>query len=83
MDVVELAQISSALFTALDEARRMIASGMLGTELSELLRHARELHELLLEDLADPQTGEFAARLARVLGARIDGVEALFKSKLQ
>ncbi len=53
-DPLYLANVSSALLGALHEAQDMLDAGEGGEPLAEVVRHARELHEIMLEELSDP-----------------------------
>jgi hypothetical protein len=58
----ELARISAALIAAIAEAQTLAAEGKIGAEFRELVRHAREMHGLMVEQL-DGAT-EYARGLA-------------------
>lgn len=76
--IAEIAYISQALIGALAEAHAMVHAGTFDAELVEVVRHARELGELLREateragDEIDGQTREMAATLA----AAVESLEA-------
>lgn len=76
-DADEVARISAALIAAIAEAQTLAADGKIGAEFRELLRHAREMHNLLVEHL-DGGT-EYARGLADSIGAHLDDLEATLK----
>jgi len=73
----ELARISGALVKAIEDAQAMAVRGEFGTDLVELLHHARELHDLALQVLADVHAPLAEPRdLAAVIGRRLAELEA-------
>ena len=82
-DPVYLASLSGAFMDALREAQAMASSGEYGAPLSEVLRHARELHEIIVEELASARraTGEYAGGLLLELGERLAALEKLMSEK--
>ena len=62
IDPAELARISGAMLKTLAEARALNAAGDTSDELWRLVQHAREMHDLLLENLiaAEPSTAQYA-----------------------
>lgn len=82
-DPVYLANVSSAMIDALREAQAMAAAGELGAPLADLLRHARELHDILREELgsASRATGEYAGGLLLEMGERLAALEQLFAKR--
>jgi hypothetical protein len=65
MDSAQLARISAAFIKAIVEAQTLADRGEYGAELQELLRHAKELLALALQELdsAAPGRGEYARSL--------------------
>jgi len=66
----EIGRISATLVGALREAHAMAQSGDYGPEFSELVKHAREMSDLLTEAIdnaaqpLDPRVRDFAQTLA-------------------
>src|SRR5436190_15945148 len=81
IDPAELARISGAMLKALAEARTLNAAGDTGDELRRLVRHAREMHDLLLENLiaAEPSTTQYARGLADSMANHLDELERLIE----
>ena len=79
IDPAELARISGAMLKALAEARTLNEAGDTSDEFRGLLRHARELHDLLLENLiaAEPTTAQYAHGLADSMANHLDELERL------
>jgi len=81
MDASELSRLSSTMLAAVTEAERLVRERPKGyaSELRELVRHAREMHELLLEALLQsPILATFAVRdIAETSGRSIDQLEAV------
>jgi hypothetical protein len=77
MDTAE--RLTSTLLAALTEAESLVRTGQKGVELRGLVRHAREIHELLLEALLEhPALSTVAIRdVAETSGRTIDQLEAL------
>lgn len=73
----EIARISAALVAALAEAKALTDAGRFGAELTELVRHAREMGELLTEALNahGDAVGEYARSVAASLTAAIANLE--------
>jgi hypothetical protein len=82
-DPVYLASLSGAFLDALREAQAMASNGEYGAPLAEVLRHARELHEIMVEELASARraTGEYAGGLLLELGERLAALEKLMSDK--
>ena len=78
-DPVYLANVSSAFLGALNEAQEMAEASEFGEPLTELVRHARELHEILLEELRNAMrdAGEYAGGVILELGERLDRLEKI------
>ncbi len=80
-DPAEVAGISSALISAIGEAKVMADAGQFGTELAELWQHIRELHELLVESVAE--AGDVLPAQLRVMvddmGERVNALGALIR----
>lgn len=47
-----LAKVSSALVDAVGEAQKLVDARVKGQALLDVVRHARDLHEILVEELA-------------------------------
>ena len=79
IDPAELARISGAMLNALAEARALNEAGENSHELRRLVRHAREMHDQLLENLiaAEPSTAQYARGLADSMANHIDELERL------
>ena len=75
----ELARISGAMLKALAEARALQAAGDSSDELRNLVQHARDMHDLLLENLiaAEPGTAQYARGLADSMANHLDEMERL------
>jgi hypothetical protein len=82
-DPAYLASLSGAFVDAIREAQVMASAGEFGAPLAEVLRHARELHEIMAEELAEARraTGEYAGGLLIELGERLAALEALLREK--
>lgn len=76
-DPVYLANVSSACMDALREAQEMVEAGDIGPDLADLVRHARELHDIMVEGLANSSriTGEYAGGVLLEFGERISALE--------
>ncbi len=65
-----VARVAAALVAAIAEAQALVAAGELGPPLVELLRHAREIYELMRETLvADPVASGYARGRILLLGS--------------
>lgn len=78
-DPEEGARISAALIKAIAEAKAMADAGDIGPEIRDLVRHARDLYDLLREQLvlAGPDADENARGMYDAMGNRLDDLEAL------
>ena len=67
------------MLKALAEARTLNAAGDSSDELRRLVQHAREMHDLLLENLiaAEPSTAQYARGLADSMANHLDELERL------
>lgn len=76
-DSAYLANVSSAFMAALAEAQAMIAAGRAGAPLVDVVRHARELHEIMVEESvsASRVTGEYTGGVLLDLGERLSAIE--------
>jgi hypothetical protein len=76
-DPVYLANVSSACMDALREAQEMVEAGDIGPDLVDLVRHARELHDIMVEELANASriTGEYAGGVLLEFGEKISALE--------
>jgi hypothetical protein len=81
LDPAYLASLSGAFVDAIREAQAIASAGEFGAPLAEVLRHARELHEIMVEELSEARraTGEYAGGLLLELGERIAALEALLR----
>jgi hypothetical protein len=72
-NTAELARISAALIAAMSEARTMVESGNLGPVFAELVQHARDLHQMIGEELsiAGSAVGEYAGGLYAAMSDRL------------
>ena len=76
-DPVYLANVSSAMIDAMREAQGLVEEGELGAPLVEVIRHARELHDILVEELSfesRPMT-EYAGGALVEMGDRLRTLE--------
>ena len=82
-DPVYLANVSSAFMDALREAQSIAATGEIGKPLAEVVCHARELHEIMVEELANARrvTGEYAGGLLLDMGERLAALEKYIADK--
>jgi len=77
-DPVYVANVSSALLGALHEAQEMLDAGEVGEPLADVVRHARELHEIMVEELASPRViADHAGRSLIEMGERLRSLERL------
>ena len=79
IDPAELARISGAMLKTLAEARALSEAGDTSGEFRNLIRHAREMHDVLLENLiaAEPGTAQYARGLADSMANHLDELERL------
>ena len=77
----DLTGIADALIAAIAEANARLAVGDSGSDAAELIRHARELHRLLLDAMASSRSdaGPRLRGLAVTLGNRMDRLEAAWR----
>jgi hypothetical protein len=73
------ARISAALVKAIAEAQALASDGDMGSDFRDIVQHARELYDLLLEQLiaAEPTLGERAQGMATAMGNKLFELEAL------
>jgi len=77
-DAVYLANVSSALLGALHEAQDMLDAGEVGEPLADVVRHARELHEIMVEELGSPSAiAEHASCALTEMGERLRSLERM------
>ena len=76
-DPVYLANVSSAFLSALHEAQALAAAGEYGTPLTDVVRHARELYVIMVEELGNARrmTGEYAGGLLLEMDERLTTLE--------
>ena len=67
------------MLKALAEARALNEAGDTSDQFQSLVRHAREMHDLLLENLiaAEPSTAQYARGLADSMANHLDEMERL------
>ena len=72
-----LEHVSTAMMETLAEAHELAARGVAGAELTQLLLHARDLHDVLVEELAedDISVREFAGGALAEMGERLHSLE--------
>jgi len=82
-DPVYLANVSSACLDALREAQDMVDAGETGAQLADVVRHARELHDIIAEELGNVSrdTGEYAGGVLLEFGDRISELERHVKAQ--
>jgi hypothetical protein len=74
--MVEISTISAAIVDALREAHQMARDGDFGDELNELVRHAREMCEVLMSTIEEAGEVETAVRnYATTLAAGLENME--------
>lgn len=56
-DPAYVANVSSAMQGALREAQDLVGEGEVGERLRQVVRHARELHDILVEEVATASHG--------------------------
>ena len=80
-NAAEVTRISGALVSALQEARALADAGVYGSALADLVRHARELHALIGQELATAGAvaGEHARGLYSAMGERLNELELLLR----
>ena len=78
-DPEEGARISSALVKAIAEAKVQADSGDIGPEFRDIVRHARDLYDLLLGQLgaAGSRAPEAVLGMADSMGNKLDELEGL------
>ena len=76
-DPLYLANVSSACMDALREAQEMVKAGDIGPDFLDLVRHARELHDIMAEELASSSRvmGEYAGGVLLDFGDKIRALE--------
>ena len=76
-DPIYLANVSSALMGALHEAQHMVDAGERGEPLVDVVKHARELHVIMTEELgsASRALGVHAARALAEMAQRLHSLE--------
>jgi hypothetical protein len=79
----DLTGIADALIAAIAEANARLTMGDSGSDAAELIRHARELHRLLLDAMASSRSeaGPRLRGLAVTLGNRMDRLEAAWRGE--
>ena len=78
-DAGAVARISAAIVKAIAEAKTLVDAGESGPELREVVVHARELHDLLLEQMlaAEPANAEYLRGLCDAIGNNVGALEQL------
>ena len=76
-DPAYLASVTSALLAALREAQAMADAGAWGAPLAEVVRHARELHDIMIDELVGSRDaiGEVASLALAQMGERLQSLE--------
>ncbi|MEO8754927.1 MAG: hypothetical protein ABI624_19860 [Casimicrobiaceae bacterium] len=84
-DPVFAGWLATVLVAAIAEAKALIDAGEFGDELREVVRHAREMHELLREQVsaAPPGSGERFDTICDTLGANIAWLEELAQDDIR
>jgi hypothetical protein len=79
MDADELARIEATLLQAIGEARVAVKELGVGLQFREIVRHAREMHDILLEALraGGSQASQRMWGLCIALGNAVDDLELL------
>jgi hypothetical protein len=77
------ALLSAALIKALSKAMELADTGDIGPEFRDLVQYARELYELMLEQLnaAEPKAPDAILGTAKMIGNRLFELEALTDGK--
>jgi len=77
----DLADVSAALIAAIAEAQARIEAGDSSNDLAEVVRHARELHRLLIDGIADSvaDVGPRLRGLAVALGNNMEIIETALR----
>jgi hypothetical protein len=80
-DPVYLANVSGAFVDAIKEAQDMVSAGEFGAPLAEVVRHARDLYDIMVEELGNGRRaiGEYAGGLLIELGERLAALEQATK----
>jgi hypothetical protein len=70
-------RVSSALLVALGTAKTLVELGDFGPELEDIVKHARELHAIMIEqlDVAPPTSVDSARDVANEMGVRLAKLE--------
>ena len=81
-DPDEATRISAAIVKAIAEAKAMADAENFGPDLQEVIRHARELHDLLLEQVnaAEPGAGDRLRAVCEMMGSNVRRLEELAKA---
>ncbi len=76
-DPVYLANVSSAIQGAVREAQDLVDVGEIGAPLRHVVRHARELHDIMVEELATGSryVAEYADGALAEMGERLRTLE--------
>lgn len=84
-DPDEAARISAAIVKAIAEAKVLVDAENLGPELHDVVQHARELHDLLREqvDAASPEVADRLRGVCDAMGNNIGRLEDLLKGEAQ
>lgn len=78
------ARIAAELIKVIGEAQVLAAEGEIGPAFREVVRHARELYDLMLAQLiaAEPTLGERPYGMATAMGNKLFELEALAEEPL-
>ena len=78
VDPDEATRISAAIVKAITEAKAMVDAGDFGPALHDVVQHARELHDLLLEQVtAEPRVVDRLGGLCDAIGENVRRLEEL------
>lgn len=81
-DPAYLADVSSAMLAAVSEAQALVEQGETGAPLAEVVRHARELHDILVDELAQDSEGPpvYADEVLVEMGRRLRTLEQYLRA---
>jgi len=74
--------VAAACVAAIAEARGLIEAGNLSKDLRDVAQHARDMHDILLEQIlaGEPDTVEYLRGLADSLGNNLEELELVVGS---
>ena len=81
-DPAYLADVSRAMLSAVSEAQELVSRGETGAALAEVVRHARELHDILVDELAQDSDGPpvYSDEMLMEMGARLRTLEQYLRA---